>query len=150
MVSENVFLLYALIMGIFITFLYDVLRILRRVIPHSGFFVSLEDLGFWIYCAARVFLLLHRESDGSLRWFAVLGAIFGMYLYKKCVSPYFVKYVSLCLQKVVSVLLKPLRYLTGKFRKVGRGVSHKSAQSIHYIGWRIKKQLTVLRKVLKI
>ena len=55
MASENEFLLYSLLTGIFITFVYDLLRIFRRVIPHKLIFVSLEDLAFWIYCAAEVF-----------------------------------------------------------------------------------------------
>ena len=86
MANENIFLFYALAMGIFITFLYDILRIIRRVLPHNHFWVSVEDLSFWIYCAAEVFLLLHHESDGALRWFAVLGALTGMLLYKKLVQ----------------------------------------------------------------
>lgn len=97
MANENTFLLHALLMGIFITFVYDGLRILRRVIPHNSFFVSLEDLGFWIYCGAEVFLLMYHESNGTLRWFAVMGALAGMLFYKKLISPFFVKYVSLLL-----------------------------------------------------
>ena len=91
MAAENEFMLYALLMGIFITFIYDILRIFRRVIPHNGFFVSLEDLFFWIYCAMEVFLLMYHESNGTLRWFAVLGAVAGMFAYKKLISPFFVK-----------------------------------------------------------
>ena len=48
MVSENEFLLHALCMGAFITFLYDCLRILRRVLPHGGVLGSLGGLVFWI------------------------------------------------------------------------------------------------------
>ena len=49
MASENEFLLHAFLMGIYITFVYDILRIFRRVIPHKDLMVSLEDLVFWIY-----------------------------------------------------------------------------------------------------
>ena len=56
MANENSFLLYALLMGIFITFIYDIIRIFRRVVPHGSFLVALEDIAFWIYCAAEVFL----------------------------------------------------------------------------------------------
>ena len=82
MAGENEFLLHALLMGIFITFIYDLLRIFRRVIPHNGFFVSMEDLAFWIYCGGEVFLMMYHEGNGSLRWFAVLGALSGMVLQK--------------------------------------------------------------------
>ena len=78
MVSENEFLIHALLLGVYITFVYDWLRIFRRVMCHSSFFVFIEDMGFWAYCAQKVFLLMYHESDGTLRWFAVLGAFAGM------------------------------------------------------------------------
>ena len=84
MVSENEFLLHSLIMGVFLLFVYDILRIIRRVIPHDGFWVSVEDLVFWLYCGGEVFLLMYRESNGTLRWFAVIGAMTGMFLYRNC------------------------------------------------------------------
>lgn len=111
MANENEFLLQALFMGIFITFVYDILRIFRRVFPHKNFLVSLEDIAFWIYCAAKVFLLMYYESNGTLRWFAVLGALAGMLLYKKLVSPYFVRHTSLALQKGCGILKKSVRFL---------------------------------------
>ena len=83
MVSENVFLLHSLVLGIFVTFVYDLLRIFRRVVPHASLVMSLEDFAFWVYCGAEVFLLMYRESNGTLRWFAVLGALAGMLCYKR-------------------------------------------------------------------
>ncbi len=122
MANENEFLLQALYMGVLITFVYDILRIFRRVVPHGIFLVSLEDICFWFYCAARVFLLMYHESNGTLRWFAVLGAMAGMLLYRRLVSPYFVKYVSLLLQKTCHVLVKTasffLRPLVRLFRRI--------------------------------
>ena len=125
--KEELFLLHSFLLGVWITFLYDILRILRRVFSHSTGMISLEDLAFWIYCAGRVFLLMFHESNGNLRWFAVLGALVGMYLYHKSLSPFLIKYVALGL----NTLLQPVRktfYMTVKW---------------------IKKQLTTLRKMLK-
>lgn len=160
MASENIFLLYALLMGIFITFIYDILRIFRRVFPHRSFLVSVEDLGFWVYCAAEVFMLMYRFSDGMLRWFAVLGALTGMFLYKKLVSPFFVKYVSLALLqikkflgKIIGFLLKPLRFLGRKIKLCMKKIAAKMrARAVRYQqrGTRtLKKKLTHLIKVLK-
>lgn len=160
MASENIFLFYALLMGIFITFVYDILRIARRVFRHSGFLVSLEDLIFWIYCAAEVFMLMYRFSDGMLRWFAVLGALAGMLLYKRLVSPFFVKYVSFVLIKVkellkyiLSILLKPVRFLLHKMKAcMGKAMAKVRGRAVRYKqrGKRaIKKKLTYLVKVLK-
>ena len=126
--SENVFLAHSFLLGLWITFLYDILRILRRVFAHSTGMVSLEDLAFWIYCAGKVFLLMFHESNGNLRWFAVMGALTGMYLYHKAVSPFFVKYTALC----INTLLHPLRKILKRTEM-----------------W-LKKKLTSLWKMLKI
>lgn len=126
--NENVFLLHAFLLGIEITFLYDILRILRRVFTHGNGMVSLEDIAFWIYCAGKVFLLMFRESNGNLRWFAVLGAVLGMYLYHRTLSPLLVKYVSGFLNMLLNPIHKALRIS---------------------VRW-VKKKLTGLRKMLKI
>lgn len=156
MVNENAFLLYALVMGIFVTFVYDILRIMRRVFPHSGFMTSLEDLGFWIYCAAEVFLLMYQMSDGTLRWFAVLGALVGIVVYKKLVSPWFVKYTSLALKKVVEILgrvfrfiFKPIKKLLRKIGQTVRKNAGRAAYRRHKVKKVFKKKLTFLLKVLK-
>lgn len=122
MVSENVFLFHALLLGAYVTFVYDWLRILRRVIPHSLFFVSVEDFLFWVYCGAEVFLLLHRESNGTLRWFAVLGAGLGIFLYEKCFSAIFVKYVSLMCRPFQIFLRKVTGFVRSFIRKKCRAL----------------------------
>lgn len=156
MANENEFLLHALLMGIFITFVYDILRIFRRVIPHGKFAVSLEDILFWIYCAARVFLLMHHESNGTLRWFAVLGALVGMLLYKKLVSGFFVKWVSFGLHKVIKFLVKIANILFYPLRAAGKkaaGAAKKARSGAVHKGGRLrrllKKKLTFFLKVLK-
>lgn len=120
MSEENVFLWYAVRFGVFITFVYDWLRILRRVIPHKGFFVSLEDLLFWAFCAGEVFLLLYRESNGNLRWFAVLGALAGMLVYKRTLSGPFVRWTSLLLSRLFGILGKISAFLTRPVGRAGR------------------------------
>ena len=156
MANENLFLLYALLMGIFITFLYDLLRVLRRALPHNSFWVSVEDLCFWAYCASEVFLLLYHESNGTLRWFAVLGAMAGMGLYKRLVSPFFVKYMSFLLGRMFLILGKISRFLARPFLwavKVLKNRAGKAKKSFSSLGGRggrlLKKKLTLLVKMLK-
>ena len=157
MVSEGEFLLHSLFMGIFITFVYDLLRVFRRVVPHGSFLVSLEDLLFWIYCGAEVFLLMYRESNGTMRWFSVIGAMAGIFMYKKLVSPLFVKYASLMLSKVLQALLwvlqqlsRPLRFLgrkTGRaWRRTGEGM-HRRTRKLKRA---LKNRLTLSVKMFKI
>lgn len=156
MAAESQFLFYALIMGIFITFVYDILRIFRRVVPHNNFWVSVEDLLFWIYCAAEVFLLMYYQGNGTLRWFAILGALVGMGSYKKLISPFFVKYVTLVLNKLIEPIVKvgkwiwrPIGKGASKIRKATGNVRQQATKKRRHIKWRLKKKLTFLVKMLK-
>lgn len=157
MVSENEFLLHSFLMGIFITFVYDLLRIFRRVVRHGSFLVSLEDLAFWIYCGTEVFLLMYRESNGSMRWFSVIGAMAGIFLYRKLVSPPLVKYVSLALTrllrllgKVLGWLWRPFRYIGAKAGKVRRRAGERMSRRMKKWRRSIKNRLTVSLKMIKI
>ncbi len=160
MVSENVFLVYALLMGVFINLIYDILRIFRRVVPHCGWLVSIEDFFFWVYCAVEVFLLMHRFSDGILRWFAVLGALTGMLLYKKLFSNFLVNNISdlLCrikklLGRVLGWLFAPLWHILAKIRKAFRSMAGRwKSRALRARTGRkksIKKKLTFFLKILK-
>lgn len=148
--------MHSLFMGIFIVFLYDLLRIFRRVVPHAHFLISAEDLAFWVYCGAQVFLLMYRESNGTLRWFAVLGALTGMLAYKKTVSPLFVKYTSLLLCRTLSRAGRILAWLCRPFGFAGRKAGGAFRKTGGRIRRRIKKicrsvklRLTFLLKVFK-
>lgn len=160
MAGENEFMFHAFLTGIYITFVYDLLRILRRVIPHRDAVVSLEDLIFWIYCAAKVFLLMYYESNGTLRWFAVLGAVTGMFLYSKLVSPLLVSVVSDFLRRLMNVLGKAIGFLFWPFKAFMRKIRRKIKETARKRAVKmlkkkeigvsfLKKQLTVLRKVHK-
>lgn len=156
MLNENEFLFHALYMGIFLTFVYDLFRIFRRVVPHNGFFISMEDLFFWVYCGEEVFLLMYHESDGTLRWFAVLGAMVGMFLYRKLISPFFVKYTSLALCRLLKFLEKILHFLSRPIvfllRKTGNGMKRTGRGTRKLLGkWKrsVKNRLTYFIKILK-
>ena len=152
-INEVYFFAGAIGMGIIITFVYDFILIVRRVVKHSLFFISLEDFLFWAACAVGVFYMLYEENNGILRWFAVLGAAFGMLLYKKIIGMHFVRIVSLVIEKeihvvskVFGVIFKPFRWM---FRKAGNSVDslHRRKKKIFKY---TKKKLTGLIKMLKI
>ncbi len=140
--SENTFILHAMYIGFYITFVYDLLRIFRRVIPHKAIFVSIEDLLFWVYCSITVFLLLYREGNGTLRWFAVAGALVGMLLYKKLFSGLLVNYLSKFLQKLLLIVKK----ITSPVVAGASNVSRKGARMVIRT---TKRRLTIGKKLLR-
>ncbi len=140
-------------MGVLIPFGYDWLRILRRVIPHKQIAISLEDFLFWVVCAMGVFWWMYRVSNGGLRWFAVAGAVFGMFFYKKLFSGVLVKAVSRLLRFILGILGKILRFCTIPFRYLERrtGAWQQKAKSRRRKIWsNLKIWLKSLRKAFKI
>ena len=48
-------------------FVYDCLRVFRRVVVHGTVMISLEDLFYWVFVSFRFFYLLYSENDGTVR-----------------------------------------------------------------------------------
>lgn len=132
--GELDFLLRSMLLGVMITFLYDVIRIFRRVVRHGAFLVSMEDLAYWVLVSCSVFYLLYRENNGILRWFVVMGAAAGMLFYKATVGRPFVAFSAWGIGKILGFFGKIFRFLTKPLRIMGGGM---------------KKQLTKAWKVFK-
>lgn len=133
------FLLYTVIMGAIITCIYDIFRILRRVIKHNLLWVSVEDLIFWMGCSVGTFYILYKENNGTLRWFAIMGALIGMTVYRLTLGQYIVEFVSKIISKILQILWKPFSVCIKKGKK-----RTKVLKSF------LKKKLTILKKVFKI
>ncbi len=117
-VVEALFALKCMGMGVVITVAYDLLRIFRNCVRHNRVAVSCEDFFFWVVCAIFIFAVLYRENDGILRWYCIAGALLGMVVYGKLVSPYFVGIMSTILKKAIylvssagKAICKPFKWL---------------------------------------
>lgn len=135
--------LHSVLLGVAVTFVYDGLRIWRRVFEHSMFWISAEDLLYWAFVAYSFFYLLYMENNGAFRWFCVFGAAVGMLLYQKSVSPFWVKYMSrfLC-------ALKKLWGLWADFGKAVPGSKARGSSACQKAGEARKKTCTDLQKAV--
>lgn len=152
-IFEMDFLFHSFLVGILITILYDILRILRRVVPHNAAAVSLEDLFYWTFCSLLIFAMLIRENNGILRWFAVAGAMAGMLLYKKTLGFLFVKYISLFFCKLLHLVGRFFRIVFQPLYLVKKRLfwRRKKSRNRLKMGLRaLKKKLTQGKKLLKI
>lgn len=152
-VEETLFLYHSVLLGIFVAVIYDLLRVLRRVIKHNRFFISLEDIVYWIFCALRVFYLLYRESSGVLRWFSILGIALGMFLYLISISRFVVTFLSEAIKKCLHIVGKFFTVLFLPFKKAGKKaakISKKTGSFTKKCGRFWKKKLTASGKMLKI
>ena len=133
------------LVGIFLAASYDVLRILRGLIPHSAFLVNLEDLVYWIYVAVVVFLELYDKNDGRLRGYVFGGLLIGMVIYAATFGRICVPCIIRFLRGVLGVLLRPVK-------KVCRVLHMKRKKGQDFCGkvWTgQKKRLKKLWKMVK-
>ena len=77
-IEQEVFIfLQAMLTGNLICLVYNVIRVLRRIVRHNLFWVSLEDLVFWIGTGFYLFFKICQTSNGSIRWYFVVGVLTG-------------------------------------------------------------------------
>ena len=109
------------LVGVFLAASYDVLRILRGIIPHSVFFINLEDLIYWMYVAVIVFVELYDKNDGRLRAYVFGSILTGMVIYAGSFGRICVPHIIRLLRRVLGILFGPVRraaaYLDAKQKK---------------------------------
>jgi hypothetical protein len=91
--------------GVILAALYDAVCIIRILIPHGTLIIAVEDFCYWSAAAIGMFLILYREDDGTLRWFAIAAVLLAMLLIHRYISKYTVPWVG-------NLLARPLRFLT--------------------------------------
>jgi len=111
--------------GIAVIFMYDVLRIFRRIIIHGVVAVGVEDFFYWVACSFFVFHMIYIRNDGILRGFAILAIVLGMLVYNLTISNLLVKYISMILNKmikiinkIINVILSPVKWIAKLASKV--------------------------------
>ena len=69
--------LQAALAGNLVYLAYLVIRVFRRIVRHNLFWVSLEDALFWIAMGFYLFSEIYQTSNGTIRWYFVLGVFAG-------------------------------------------------------------------------
>ena len=139
-------LLAAFLTGALLLFIYDVLRIVRKIVPHKMWLVGVEDLLFWIGSALALFAMLYRENSGYIRGFVIGGVLVGMLLYNLFLSAWIVAGSVFLLKKILFVLSRPLVWTARLFRKPLGFAGRKAKKLLRFI----KKELKKLWKTVKI
>lgn len=137
--EEALFFGLSILVGMGLVLVYDVFRILRRVIRHGSILIGIEDILFWILCTITVFVLLYRENDGMLRLFTFIGIMVGMGIYYGLFSRFILRFFVWLLGGVLKGIQKGSTILFGPVIKIVRKV-------VLFL----KKQLKKLYKAIKI
>lgn len=113
---EMQFVAVTVTLGIFLSAVYDVIRIFRRIIKHGIIWISVEDILFWTFCGIVIFVVSFWENDGRIRWYTLAGVVFGAYMYHETVSSFIVKFVSFILNTPINIVKKALKKVWQSYR----------------------------------
>jgi len=69
--------LQATLAGNLVYLVYHAIRVFRRIVKHNLFWISLEDAFFWIATGFYLFFVIYQTSNGTIRWYFVLGVLAG-------------------------------------------------------------------------
>ena len=78
--GELVIFLVSVVTGIMLRLVYRSISIFRQLVEHSLFIIGIEDIIFWLGAALYVFVQIYHTSDGSIRWYFILGVALGAVL----------------------------------------------------------------------
>ena len=73
-------LLISFVLGVGLTFVYDLMRLSRRIFPRGWVLIGIEDLVFWLLAAVCFAVMCLWINDGIFRWYMMAAAVFGSYL----------------------------------------------------------------------
>lgn len=118
-------LLYGLSGGILMMFIYDLLRIWRRVVAHGTVWIAVEDIIYWCGCAVGFFLMLYQQNDGLVRGFIMAAVLVGMVVYLKTISRFVLSGGVWILKGIVKMIAWPAGLMIRPFRwGIGKAASN--------------------------
>lgn len=75
--EEMMIFLAAVFSGAIVRLTYRCISCFRQIVKHRRYAVEAEDLVFWTGAAIYLFVQIYHTSDGSIRWYFVLGVVVG-------------------------------------------------------------------------
>ncbi len=78
--EEMMVFLAAVAAGGIVRLVYQCIRCFRRIVSHTLAAIGVEDMIFWLGSAVYMFVQIYHTSDGSIRWYFILGVALGVIL----------------------------------------------------------------------
>lgn len=134
-IEVDVFL-KAIALGAACGFLYDIIRIFRRVRTRGYIVTGIEDLLYWSVSAVIMFVFVYSENGGTIRAYIIIGMAAGMLIYEIMLGRFIVKYLTLVFKKIFGFLDK----IFGKFFKMLSFLLKKCFRPFKILIIRLKKR----------
>ncbi|WP_221366953.1 spore cortex biosynthesis protein YabQ [Clostridium perfringens] len=103
--------IFAILSGIIIGFLFDIYREFRGVCKNK-ILITIEDILFWIWCSLIVFVFLLKYNYALIGVYVYVFMGITLVIYLKTLSKYFIRIQH----KILAILLKNLRIIFKNIR----------------------------------
>jgi spore cortex biosynthesis protein YabQ len=144
MSNQALVFLTTVLIGFFIGFVYDLFRVLRRIVRHANLLTSLEDVLYWLFVSLFMFYVMLDRNYGEIRFFTIFGAFLGMILYFCTISKLFMAVSMTIVMFIKRVCLVLFTIVMTPFRLIYKLLE----KPIFLCKKRIKKTCALLKKLL--
>ena len=107
--------------GVFLMFLYDIIRAFRMKVKHGRVWILIEDWLFWLLAAFFVFPMIFTLNHGLIRSFFVIALTLGVFLYRTLVKTH----VQRVIYEFFRLIFRPYVWI---FKKI-KGIRKKHLKS---------------------
>lgn len=115
--QANLFIIFSLV-GIIIGLLFDIFRVLRKVFKTKDILTYIEDILFWILTGIIIIYSMYRFCDGELRFFMIVGIIFGSIIYILSISKYIIFFFTSIFSVIKKIIINPAKLICKTTRKI--------------------------------
>lgn len=140
---------WAILFGFVLCFFYDILRAIRRVIPHHKTAVGIEDLVFWLISGFGIFYYIFYSNNGAIRAFIFIGIIIGGVLYLMILSSWILCFMTKIFGFIFAGFIKPFLLLLKQFKKLFKFIHKGLKKSKKWLIIRTKRFLKQVHTIIK-
>ncbi|GMQ57530.1 hypothetical protein AN1V17_19250 [Vallitalea sediminicola] len=105
--AQAISFMMSILSGVFLGFVYDLVRVLRRIIKHPKWLINVQDFIFWLFGSFIIFLDIFKNNNGTLRGFLYIGVFLGLIIYFLAIS----KLVLMIFMKIYSFIANIIKFL---------------------------------------
>lgn len=123
--DQTVYFLFSLLFGVILSFMYDVIRVLRFIGLNKLWQIIVGDIFYFTLCAFLTVLFALPFNNGSVRYFVLFGEAVGFIVYRFTLGEYmsvFYCFIIRVFRKIFVKSLKILEFFSNKVLKANRFV----------------------------
>lgn len=148
--GQSGLLLTACLLGFVLGAVYDIFRIFRVVVRSGCLVVIVQDILFWLLCAAVTFVFLLIQNDGKIRALVIIFEALGAALYYYTVGALVLRKVKESERRVKRRVRSAASAAVSPLRKISRVAGHQITRGGRKVGSLFKKESKLLKIRLQV